>query len=200
MKLYDILGVEKDASMDAIKKAWRRVAKKFHPDKKNGDKKKFQQAQEAYNVLKDQESRDHYDATGDVKKDVDSSESMLLEIFAAFIEHGDLDGDIIDSIRSKIKEHIATVNAQIIIVKKEIKKLNSLLGRVTSQQQENLFDMVLRAKLEAQESKVDAKTKQQAQLNELLNLLDGFFDTQPGVAQYSGPLGPGFGPGFITGL
>jgi molecular chaperone DnaJ len=64
---YDILGVKKSASEDEIKKAYRTLAKKFHPDKNKGDKaaeSKFKEISEAYAVLSDKEKRDQYDRLG----------------------------------------------------------------------------------------------------------------------------------------
>ena len=65
---YDVLGVEKKASEADIKKAYRRLARKFHPDVNAGDisaKKKFQEIAAAYEVLKDPKRRKHFDETGD---------------------------------------------------------------------------------------------------------------------------------------
>jgi len=61
---YNILGVPKTASQDEIKKAFRKLAHKHHPDKSGGDEKKFKEANEAYQVLSDKEKRDRYDRTG----------------------------------------------------------------------------------------------------------------------------------------
>lgn len=61
---YDILGVEKGASKDDIKKAFRKLAQKYHPDKKGGDEAKFKEASEAYAVLSDDKKRAEYDAYG----------------------------------------------------------------------------------------------------------------------------------------
>jgi molecular chaperone DnaJ len=64
---YDVLGVEKGASPQEIKKAFRRIAMKFHPDRNSDDKnsdEKFKEAQEAYEVLGDEEKKSAYDRFG----------------------------------------------------------------------------------------------------------------------------------------
>ena len=64
---YEVLGVEKNADEAAIKKAYRVLAKKYHPDMNPGDKeaeKKFKEASEAYAVLSDPEKRRQYDQFG----------------------------------------------------------------------------------------------------------------------------------------
>jgi molecular chaperone DnaJ len=61
---YDILGVPKSASEDEIKKAFRSLAQKYHPDKKGGDEAKFKEVSEAYAVLSDKSKRAQYDQFG----------------------------------------------------------------------------------------------------------------------------------------
>ena len=60
---YDTLGVKKDASTDEVKKAFRRLARKHHPDA-GGDEEKFKEINEAYEVLSDAEKRSQYDQYG----------------------------------------------------------------------------------------------------------------------------------------
>jgi molecular chaperone DnaJ len=65
--LYDTLGVAKGASQDEIKKAYRKLARQYHPDKNPGDKEaedRFKDVQGAYDVLSDEEKRKQYDRFG----------------------------------------------------------------------------------------------------------------------------------------
>lgn len=61
---YEILGVNKSASKEEIKKAFYKLASKYHPDKKGGDEAKFKEANEAYQVLSNDQKRKEYDTYG----------------------------------------------------------------------------------------------------------------------------------------
>lgn len=61
---YNLLGVEKSASKDDIKKAFYKLAAKYHPDKKGGDEAKFKEINEAYQTLSDEKKRKEYDTYG----------------------------------------------------------------------------------------------------------------------------------------
>lgn len=61
---YEILGLQKGATKDEVKKAFRKLAAQYHPDKKTGDEEKFKEISEAYAVLGDEKKKAEYDAYG----------------------------------------------------------------------------------------------------------------------------------------
>jgi molecular chaperone DnaJ len=89
---YQILGVSRDADLSAIKKAYRKLALKHHPDKNPGDRdaeERFKEAAEAYSVLSDPDKRQRYDLHG--KAGLGSAAGFDQEIFADF---SDILGDV----------------------------------------------------------------------------------------------------------
>lgn len=97
---YEVLGVQKSASEDDIKRAYRQLAKKYHPDMNPGDKDaevKFKEVNEAYAVLSDQEKRSKYDRFGHAAFDPSSGGGSGFGGFGGF-GGADFDfGDIFSS-------------------------------------------------------------------------------------------------------
>lgn len=92
---YEVLGVERSASEEEIKKAYRKLAMKYHPDRNPGDaeaEQKFKEAAEAYDVLRDPAKRDQYDRFGHVGN-MGGGFGSTEDIFAHFSDiFGDLFG------------------------------------------------------------------------------------------------------------
>ncbi len=96
---YEVLGVQKGAGTEDIKKAYRKLAMKYHPDRNPGDKaaeEKFKEAAEAYEVLSDEEKRSRYDQFGFAGVDPNYGAGQGGAGFGGFGDFGDL-GDIFGS-------------------------------------------------------------------------------------------------------
>ena len=96
---YEVLGVSKSASEDEIKKAYRSLAKKYHPDMNPGDKEaevKFKEVNEAYAVLSDSDKRSKYDRFGHAAFDPASGGGSGFGGFGGFGADFDF-GDIFSS-------------------------------------------------------------------------------------------------------
>ncbi|MDI3381292.1 molecular chaperone DnaJ [Xenophilus aerolatus] len=97
---YEVLGVPKNAGEDEIKKAYRKLAMKYHPDRNQGDagaaaEAKFKEAKEAYEMLSDGQKRAAYDQYGHAGVDPNMRGGMGPEGFGGFAEaFGDIFGDV----------------------------------------------------------------------------------------------------------
>jgi len=97
---YEVLEVAKDASNDEIKKAYRKLAKQYHPDvndNKKDSSKKFRQASEAYEVLSDEKKRQQYDSFGHAAFDTSAGAQRGAGGFGGFEDFTGGFGDIFDS-------------------------------------------------------------------------------------------------------
>ena len=96
---YDILGVDRGATEADVKKAYRRLAMKYHPDRNTGDadaEEKFKEATEAYSVLTDSEKRERYDRFGHAG--VDGAAGASGFDAAGFGDIGDIFGEVFGDI------------------------------------------------------------------------------------------------------
>ncbi len=98
---YDILGIKKNAEINEIKRAYKRLAIKYHPDRNKGDKiseEKFKEIKQAYEILSDNKKRSMYDQYGHSAFNQDSYSSGFSSDFSSNNDFSDIFGDVFSDI------------------------------------------------------------------------------------------------------
>jgi len=113
--LYKVLGVLPTATTEAIKKAYRKLAQKWHPDKEGGDMERFKEIQKAYSILADPEKRKRYEETGstDESKEPDAKKQAevyivnnMIVIINNFGETSVSHMDVMELFRKKLRKDV----------------------------------------------------------------------------------------------
>jgi curved DNA-binding protein CbpA len=137
--LYDILNVDKKATDEEIKKAYKDKARESHPDKPGGSNEKMQEIVHAYDVLKSKSKRDRYDRTGQENEDpFDVKFDMLIqEVIIGTIENNSTDKlektDLADLFIKFVQKRQKSANDTIRDLDTKIAKYNKIKNRFTSE-------------------------------------------------------------------
>ena len=138
MNLYEILGVDKDASTSEIKKAYRNLAKKHHPDK-GGDEEVFKKISKAFSVLQDDERREKYDNGEDIDEivmdDREIATNNLCSVFDIVTSQHSFMADFTDIIirmREEINEKSLMMQNDLSEADIAIKKFETIEKRLKS--------------------------------------------------------------------
>lgn len=134
MTLYDVLGVESDASLTEIKKAYKKRAAIYHPDRNEGSieyKEKFQEIQEAYSVLKDPLRRKKYDDTGSTETGPsprDVAYTVISSLFIRFLQENNyVQKDYVHSVVNELKRTRRTCLGELEFAKDKLKRFCDIL-------------------------------------------------------------------------
>ena len=144
MNPYKIIGVTENATTAEIKKAYKRKAQELHPDRETGCEEKFQELQDAYAILKDENRRAIYDETGQTDQRYseigDHAAAMLIQMFMQLL-HGK-DCRLMDytvEIRERLVDNVDDAKKECKKIGERIDKLQALLERLTCKEGDNLF-------------------------------------------------------------
>lgn len=183
--LYEVLGVEKDADKAEIKLAFRRMAGKLHPDKENGDKKKFQEVKHAYEILKDDKLRKEYDETGTIRKHGDMRSRARDQLARMFFEivASPFEGNLIDELRKTISDVIKDYPSDKIKKRKKLAKLKLKIERVKSKSDINLYRGVIEQMIIDVTKNIERSLDNVEIGGIMLEMLDEYEDTAPDIKQ-----------------
>jgi DnaJ-class molecular chaperone len=126
--LYNILGVEKPATQEDIKKAYQKLAKKNHPDSPERDEDRWEEVSKAYEILSDPGRRKIYDETGIHNR---NHSGLVAETTAAvFMRHFGVQDPLKSAIRTIEQENLMN-EMKIVQAKREMQSIDSVLKRLS---------------------------------------------------------------------
>lgn len=173
--LYAVLGLKKEATVEQIKKAYRKLVNKHHPDK--GDNpEKFKEVQQAYDILSDEAKRNHYDTTGEIADKADNSYTHVINIIQSTffkivqtqswmpVETRDLIQEMVDEINIGIQRG----KNQIAEFEKEADGLNKLRKRIHSAKDSNVIHILIDARLATLKQGIEGCHKGMKELQDAL--------------------------------
>jgi curved DNA-binding protein CbpA len=133
--LYEILGLEKDATAEDVKKAYRKKAQKAHPDRKGGSEDAMREVNDAYAVLSDADKRAHYDKTGQNSAREPSIDEVAMQSLAKAFDDMLTEeaprGNIVLHIERGIADAIKRCEVEIKKFERYLAKLNDKATTVT---------------------------------------------------------------------
>lgn len=185
MTLYEELEVEKTATPDEIKKAYRKKSKKVHPDHNPDDPKaaeKFGELTKAYDILIDEEKRKRYDAgedpdaMGSMKTPRDMAVHAVMGLFSQVIEQVDeKHTDIFSVMKEMVHTNILKFKGEISRGENQIRKYRSVMKRISNKKkQENVFVQSLEAQIRSVEGG-KAQFEEQIKIAEIaLSIIDDY--------------------------
>jgi DnaJ-class molecular chaperone len=183
LNIYEFFNLNKKASKDAIKKAYRDVSKKYHPDKNKSEeaRKVFEKANKYYKILIDDNTREQYDNGyyNDNKEDI-SAETILVQIFLVVLGKCTLDDikfvDMIGTMKRSINDEIRQIDGMNKKAKDEINMLNVVLERL--EPKKSILTEAIESKIKSLEFAVKTNNESKQTFLEAINLLNYYKYTQ----------------------
>lgn len=213
--LYDVLGVPADATPEAIKRAFRTNAKRLHPDKPGGSAARFSQLQIAYDTLRNERKRAHYDATGKINETggdpvEEHARGTIGLIIAAFLDRDDvlslsLSAFVKDGLDAK-RNHIADGNKVVNGLRDKAARLRKARSKLKTPKAEALVVAIMERtidQVEREANRIAAEVKEEQLVIERAAAIfeAGEYTYEPDaraygaspLAAYGGPVGGGGG-------
>lgn len=182
--LYATLGIARDASADDIKQAYRKMAKKHHPDREGGNAAAFNAMTKAYDVLSDPARRAKYDQTGDdsvAPDNIDATaKNLIIGIFLLVMNEIEQSGrnpeshDLISEVRVRLMKPISEADQADKNTDKAVAKLRKLVKRIKHKKGDPLFELLINGQIAASEQQRVARRNSLLPNHRALELLADF--------------------------
>ncbi len=187
--LYDILGLQPDATQEAIEKAYKRLAREHHPDR-GGDEEDFEPIAEAYSVLGDPSRRSRYDLDGrwDNGAKVDNAMLSVLSLLSTTLVEVMTKRQPDDDIRQAMMDHLVEAWQAAIspVSKLEMAKaqFEKLAGRWTTSGEPNLMEEVVSQHIGKIQDEIDQAQAEAVRFDKAIEVLKKYkyrFDSTGGL-------------------
>jgi len=162
LNLYDVLGIDKDANVGEIKKAYRVLAAQYHPDKNGGKHlEEFYDIKVAYDVLSDADRRADYDKNGSYDKNPTGrhAQEYFIELFINTMLQADEYSNVLKQATQKIKADISKKHQEVRIVETKIEQFDRMLANIKCDGEVNLLKIRMDGQI--QSLKISVKNERQ---------------------------------------
>lgn len=186
-ELYTRLGITPDARLPDIKKAYKLLAQKYHPDKPGGSAEKFSRILEAYEILSNPERKNFYDSNGITAKEPTieiKALSKLGELFTALLQHKNrnlktLANKLIEEESVKLKNALAEHEHN-------IGELKTLSERIKCSAEDNFFASTVDQQIQSIQAKIKVVQEGEKILSRVAEMLGDYDDEFQEMNEYHG--------------
>lgn len=179
MNPYTILEVSPQASDEEIKKKFRTLAQRYHPDRTGGDEEKFKQVNLAYSILSDPVRRKHFDTTGKYEMNPnlrDEAMNNLARIINIFMEQIDPElGNLVVSMKLDIEREKNYLREQISLCINSINKLEKFLNKIKRKKEgENILKGFIATQIKQKEDNIKNHNRVLEVCDKMLEILEDY--------------------------
>jgi curved DNA-binding protein CbpA len=197
MDLYEIVGVDKNATKDQIKKAYRKKAAKVHPDV-GGDTEKFKELAKAYHIIFDQDKRKRYDEGESAEsisqaaksEDEEITQNLRVLFIQIVLQHDPKHTDIIGILKKHIEKQAPELERLIAVEKTLVERFETAIARLKiTEGSENFLAISAKYQIDTFKRKIEAFENQKKIGIGMLKRIEAFsyeFEADPFLQQMQG--------------
>jgi curved DNA-binding protein CbpA len=200
VNFYDTLDIKPGATRKEIRDAYRRLAKRWHPDKPSGDAAAFAKIKIAHDVLTDPDRKAHYDATGNYDErrmegaeEAEKRNFMMNLLLQAIAEIGDPEHtDVIGVAKRKLADAKKQALAGQKPLTDAVERLEKIKAKITRKEGPNYLALGLQSQIDAYKQQLAKLEQTVASMTEVAEMLDGYeyeYESQTAEPMYRSGLG-----------